>query len=72
MHETRFLHSETTQSVRERQLLEFTSHGHYDIQRIYMEINTSLADDSNEPVFKLEWGSRSKNITLFELATNEG
>lgn len=71
MHETKFLHNETSQSVRERQLIKFESHGHYDIQNVYIELNTSaLTDPPSE--FELKWGSRSKTITTQELITNEG
>ena len=72
MHETTFFHNETTQSVRERQLIEFDSHGHYDIQNIYVMINTSLVNDSTPPEFEISWGSRSSSITFMELNTDKG
>lgn len=74
MHETEFLHNETTQSVRERQLIEFDSHGHYDIQNVYIKLNaTELIDGESPPVeFEIKWGSRSKTITSQELITDEG
>ncbi len=72
MHETNFLNNETSQSVRERQLIEFESHGHYDIQAIHIELDTTLVNDSFPPEFELQWGSRSTTITLQQLISNEG
>ena len=72
MHETNFLNNETTQSVRERQLIEFESHGHYDMQCVHIELNVSSVNESSPPQFELQWGSRSSIITLEELTSNKG
>ena len=72
MHDTKFYFNETQQSIRERQIIEFTSHGYYDIQNVFVQIDLALVNDSNPPLFELVWGSRSKNITLNELLNNDG
>lgn len=72
MHETSFLHNETAQSIREQQHVEFDSDGYYDIQHIYLLINTSELDDDYPPLFSLSWGDRSANITALELQSNAG
>ena len=71
LHETTLLSNETYQSVREIQLIEFNSHGHYDLQSVYVMINTSQVNDSIPPLFELSWGSRSVNISFSELLTNK-
>ena len=72
MHETSFYYNETVQSVRERQEIRFSSYGHYDIQSITLQVNTSLVDPDEPPEFVLSWGNRSRNILLSELIDKDG
>ena len=70
MHETQFYYDETVQSAKERQEILIHTDGHYDIQSITGQLNTSQIDSTNPPVFVLQWGNRSRTISVSELQSS--
>ena len=72
MHETKFFNNETSQSIRERQYVQFDTTGHYDIQQLYTRVNLTEVDGKDPPVFVVAWGNRSTHITLEQLQENVG
>lgn len=61
MHETDFTYDQTQQAVRERQVVELTTHGLYDIQSLSAVVNTSGIDSNSPPEIVIEWDGRESN-----------
>lgn len=57
MDETNFTFRGTQQAVQERQLIELSTAGRYEIQRIHLAVNLSEVGEST-PMFTVEWGGR--------------
>lgn len=71
MHEAKFTYGQTQQVVRETQLIELHTAGHYEIQRLHVSLNTSGIDESRAPMFVVEWGGRESDpLPLVEIGKN--
>ncbi len=56
--------------VRERQFIELHTAGLYEIQMLQVSINTSDIDESDAPMFIVEWGGRETDLmSLMDLGT---
>ena len=66
IHETDFTYDETQQVERERQRVELSSDGLYDIQRLSLTLNTTELDSDSSPTFTVEWGGRQSDRFTFQ------
>ncbi len=67
--ETDFSHNETQQVVREMQLIELSTAGLYEIQRLQVSLNMSEIDEMSPPMVSVEWGGRETTLSLLELGS---
>ena len=66
MHETELTYDKTQQVARERQRVELSSEGLYDIQVLSLSLNTAELDLDNPPTFVVEWGGRESDMFTFQ------
>ena len=73
MHETDFTYDQTQQVARERQRVELSSEGLYDIQTLSVTVNTTEVDMESPPTFVIEWdGRESDRLSFQELQADTG
>lgn len=66
--ETNFTRSQTQQVEWERQLVELSTAGLYEIQSLQVSLNMSEIDEAAPPMFEAEWGGRETGpLSLLEL-----
>ena len=66
MHESDFTYDQTQQVAKERQRVELSSDGLYDIQTLSITLNTTELDSESPPTFAIEWGGRESDIFTFQ------
>ena len=70
MHESDFSYNQTQQVARERQRVELSSEGLYDIQALSVTVNTTeltLGSDDHPPLsFIVEWAGRQSDTFTFQ------
>ena len=67
MHENDFNYNQTQQVARERQRVELSSDGLYDIQVLSVTVNTTeLPLDHSLLSFIVEWGGRQSDLFTFQ------
>ena len=70
MHESNFNYNQTQQVARERQRVELSSEGLYDIQALSVTVNTTeltLGSDDHPPLtFIVEWAGRQSDAFTFQ------
>ena len=66
MHETELTYDKTQQVARERQRVELSSEGLYDIQVLSLTLNTAEVDLDDPPAFVVEWGGRESDVFTFQ------
>ena len=66
MHESDFTYDQTQQVARERQRVELSSEGLYDIQVLSVTLNTTELALDHQPTFALEWGGRQSDAFTFQ------
>ena len=66
MHESDFTFDQTEQVARERQRVELSSEGLYDIQTLAVTVNTTELNLESPPTFVVEWGGRESDRILFQ------
>ena len=67
MHESDFNYNQTQQVARERQRVELSSDGLYDIQVLSVTVNTTeLPLDHSLLNFIVEWGGRQSDLFTFQ------
>ena len=66
MHETDFTYDQTQQVARERQRVELSTDGLYDIQTLSVTVNTTELDMETPPTFIIEWGGRESERLPFQ------
>ena len=72
-HETSFTYAQTQQVEREKQVIELTTDGLYDIQTLNVVVNTSQVDSDFIPEFLVTWGERtSEPVSVLDLMENTG
>lgn len=66
--ETNFTRSQTQQVMQERQLVELSTAGLYEMQRLQVSLNMSEIDEAAPPMLEVEWGGRETGpLSLLEL-----
>lgn len=66
--ETNFTRSQTQKVVQERQLIEMSTAGRYEIQSLHVSLNMSEVDEAAPPMFVMQWGGRqTAPLSLSEL-----
>jgi hypothetical protein len=70
IHESDFNYNQTQQVARERQRVELSSEGLYDIQALSVTVNTTeltLGSDDHSPLsFIVEWAGRQSDTFTFQ------
>lgn len=67
MHESDFSYNQTQQVARERQRVELSSEGLYDIQVLSVTVNTTELTLDHQPIsFIVEWAGRQSDTFTFQ------